>query len=634
MNTDYRKAVISRLPEITKRKEKAVSYSKMILMKKNFLAHTLLLSLTFFAACTPFCVQAAAKDDPGAGRLSGIDIPKEFYEDANPDTSDSTLIRRYGGFQTYSPYTNAYYTHQDQFTGIPIINGVDVSEYQKSIDWTTVKASGIDFAFIRVGGRGWGASGGMYNDSTYAANMQNAIAAGVNVGIYVFSQAITPAEAEEEAQFILDRIGTYHVTMPLILDYEFASGSSNGGRLKNANLSKEAATNVCLAFCNKIAAAGYTPMVYANPDMLNNHLNAATISNSYPIWLANYTTNTSYNGTFTYWQYSSQGTVSGIPTKVDMNFYYNVAGDNLASATITPIPDQIYTGSPITPAFTVTMKDKVLTAGTDYSVTYEYNTDIGTAKATITGLNGFTGTRYITFNIVPEAMTSLSIAARSKSAITLSWDKHNSASGYEIYRASSANGSYKKVATISSRNTTSFKNSGLSASECYYYKIRMYMKNSGGGTNYSDYSPVVSSYTKPNPTKMALPKYNVNLYADKSIDASVVAAPKKNDPLQIIYGTYDDNGTRWYYVSHGSVKGYVPGYQVKTGKKGQIKTSKVNVRKSRSVLSKRLTRLSKGKTVTVLSSKKKGGITWYKVRFKKNSKTYNGYISSAYVKIK
>ena len=603
-------------------------------MKKKLLSRLLILSFACFAAAAPIPAHAAT-DDPGAGRLSGTNIPKEFYEDANPSEDGIALFSRYGTFQTYSPYTKSNYNHQDQFSGAPIVNGIDVSEYQKNIDWTAVKAAGIDFAFIRVGARGYGSSGNMIADSKYAQNMQNATAAGVSVGIYIFSQATTTAEAEQEAQYILDRIGTYPVTLPLVLDYEFAStGSGNTGRLYNANLSKDAATNVCLAFCNKIAAAGYTPMVYANPDMLNNHLNAATISNSYPIWLANYTTNTSYNGTFTYWQYSSTGSVSGISGNVDMNFYYDIAGNSIAGATVSPIPDQLYTGSPITPAFTVTMNGRVLTAGTDYSVTYEYNTDIGTAKATITGLNGITGTRYITFNIVPEAMTSLSISARSKSAITLSWSKHNSASGYEIYRASSANGSYKKIATISSKNTTSYKNSGLSASECYYYKIRMYMKNSGGGTNYSNYSPVVSSYTKANPTKMALPKSNVNLYADKSVAASVVANPKKNDPLQIIYGTYDDNGTRWYYVSHGSTKGYIPGYQVKVGKKGQISTSKVNVRKSRSILSKRLTRLSKGKVVTVLSSKKKSGITWYKVRFKKSGKTYNGYISSAYVKIK
>ncbi len=590
----------------------------------------LLLSFTFLAATFPMTAHAAANDDPGLGRLSGSDIPKEFYEDANPSAaSDSSSLNRYGSFQTYSPYTNATYSHQDQFTGIPIVNGIDVSQYQKDIDWNAVKASGIDFAFIRVGARGYG-GGGMIADPYYDKNMQGAIAAGVNVGIYIFSQAITTSEAEEEAQYILDRIGNYTVSLPLVLDYEFYSN----GRLENAKLSKDDGTNICLAFCNKIAAAGYKPMVYANPDMLNNHLNAATISNSYPIWLANYTTNTTYNGTFTFWQYSSKGTVPGISGNVDMNFYYNTSGDNLAAATITPIPDQLYTGNPITPPLTVVLNGRTLVANQDYTVEYSYNTDIGTAKATITGLNGIIGTRSITFNITPGAMSSLRIKQRSKTFITLSWDKHDMASGYELYRATSANGSYKKIATISNPSTTSYKNSGLSSSECYYYKIRMFIKNSGGGNNYSDYSPVVSSYTKSNPVKMALAKSGAIVYTDINVASSVVSTPSKDDAMKVIYGTYDDAGNRWYRVTYGSYTGFVPGYKVKVGKRGTVTTSNVNVRKSRSILSKRLTRIGKGKIVTVLNTKKKGGITWYYVCFKKGSKTYKGYMSSAYVKIK
>ncbi len=619
-----------------KRNERRKLYltAQCYIMKKKFLSHVLLLSLAFFAACTPFSVQAAAKDDPGAGRLSGTDVPKEFYEDANPSEDGISTLRRYGTFQTYSSFTNTFYNHQDQFAGIPIVNGIDVSEYQKAIDWNSVKASGIDFAFIRVGGRGWGATGGMYNDSNYAANMQNAIAAGVNVGVYIFSQATTPAEAEEEAQFILDRIGGYNISLPLVLDYEFASGSSNGGRLRNANLSKDDATNVCLAFCNKIAAAGYKPMVYANPDMLNNHLNPATISNSYPIWLANYTTTTTYAGTFSYWQYSDAGSVSGISTKVDMNFYYDVAGDNLAGATITPIPDQLYTGSAITPPLTVTLNGTTLIENQNYTVQYSNNVELGTASITITGINGIYGTRTITFNITPGAMATPSIQSRTKNSITLGWTMQNMANGYEVYRASAADGAYKKVATISNKSTTSYKDSGLASSECYFYKVRLYITSSSGSNSYSDYSPVVSSYTKSNPVKMALTKSGATLYSTPTVANGAIATPSKNTALQIIYGTYDAAGNRWYCVDYNSNTCFVPGYLVKVGSRGKIKTSKVNVRKSRSILSKRLTRLSKNKTVTVLSSKKKHGITWYKVCFKKGSKTYNGYISAAYVKLK
>ena len=348
---------------------------------------------------SPLTIQAA-NDDPGAGRLSGKNIPAEFYEDAGSDTDNGIArygaLNRYGNFSTYSSYTKSNYSHQDQFSGLTIANGIDVSEWQGNINWTKVKAAGIDFAFIRVGARGYGSAGNMIADKYYDQNMKNAIAAGVNVGIYVFSQAITTKEAEEEAQYILDRIGSYNVSLPLVLDYEFYSG----GRLQKAKLSKDAGTNVCLAFCKKIETAGYTPMVYANPDMLNNHLNPDTISNSYPVWLANYTTNTKYNGTFSYWQYSSVGKVDGISGNTDMNFYYNVPDNHLAKATITPIPDQMYTGEKVTPTLNVKLNRTALTLNKDYTVSYSYNTDIGTAKATITGANGTIGTRSITLTLL------------------------------------------------------------------------------------------------------------------------------------------------------------------------------------------------------------------------------------------
>lgn len=606
-------------------------------MIKKKLLTSLLLAMTVLTGAFSLTARAAT-DDPGVGRLSGTDIPAEFYETVNPEHSSS--LRRYGSFQTFSPYTNATYSHQDQFTGISIVNGIDVSEYQKEIDWAAVKAAGIDFAFIRVGARGWGSAGNMIQDSKYAVNIENAIAAGISVGVYVFSQATTTAEAEAEAQYLLDRVGTYNITLPYVLDFEFAStgNPNNGGRLRNANLSKEDATNICLAFCNKIAASGHSPMVYANPDMLNNHLNASTISNSYPVWLANYTTNTSYSGTFYFWQYSEKGTVSGITGNVDMNFYYQLPSNHLAAATVTPIPDQTYTGDAITPPVTVMSEGRTLVENQDYTVTYSNNQSVGTALATITGIYPYTGTRSISFQIIVNNTLSPSIRTRSKSYLKIGWEKQENVTGYEIYRSNMPNSNFKKIATISKASTTTYKDSGLASSECYYYKVRTFVKNSGGGKNYSEFSPVISSYTKSNPVKMALPKSNLNLYTSASTGSDAVAAVTKNTAMQIIYGTYDNDGTRWYYVKYesieGTYKGFVPDSRVTVGKRGTLNHSKVNVRKSRSILSKRLTRLNKGKVVTVLSSKKKGGITWYKVRFQKGNKTYNGYISSAYVKIK
>lgn len=612
-------------------------------MKKlKFTGKTLILLLSLFITLGIGSVSYAVSDDPGAGRLSGTDIPEEFYENASASYTLPNL-RRYGSFQTSSTYTGKTYTHQDQFADRTIINGIDVSEYQKTIDWQKVKAAGIDFAFIRVGGRGWGKPGTLYRDSTYDTNMKNAALAGVNTGIYIFSQAITKAEAIEEAQYILNNIGTYTVNMPLILDFEFASGSTDGGRLKNANLTKAEATNICLAFCETIAAAGYTPMVYANPDMLNNHLNPATISASYPIWLANYTTSTSYTGDFSFWQYSSTGKVNGISGNVDMNFYYAKAEDNflpnttsISSAVINAIPNQKYTGKNITPELTVTHNGVTLIPNTDYTVSYSDNKSIGTATAKITGKNSYKGTKTITFNIIPKTMSAVKAKKRTTSYITLSWSKDTNATGYQIWRSSSLNGTYKKIKTISNKATTTYKNTKLTSGQCYYYKIRAYTK-AGSKTYYGEYSSVKAIYTNMGYTRLALGKSGASIYDTTSTAGNVILKPTVNVPMTVSYSTKDEAGNTWYYVTYKttdtSYEGYIPSGKVTIAKQGKINGTKVNVRKSNTTKSKKLTQLSRNKKVTVLSTKKKKGVTWYKVTFKKGSKTYTGWISAPYVKI-
>ena len=119
-----------------------------------------------------------------------------------------------------SPFKSGTYTHSSVFDGMNIYNGIDVSEHQKTINWNKVKSAGVDFAIIRVAGRGYG-SGNLYEDKYYRQNLQGAIDAGIKVGVYFFSQAVTVKEAEEEADYILSRISGYNITLPVIFDFEF-----------------------------------------------------------------------------------------------------------------------------------------------------------------------------------------------------------------------------------------------------------------------------------------------------------------------------------------------------------------------------------------------------------------------------
>lgn len=587
----------------------------------------------------------AANDDPGAGRLSGNNIPQEFF-----DKAPTIPLRRYGSSTTQSPYTKSVYTHQDVFDGRTILHGIDVSQWNGTINWTKVKEAGIDYAFIRVGYRGYGSAGTLSaatKDTYFDTNMKNAIAAGVKVGVYIFSQAITVKEAQAEANYILNYIGDYDITMPLIMDYEYASDASDGGRVKTAKLTKAKATNICLAFCETITEAGYTPMVYANKSMLESQLNASTITaKGYRTWLANYTTNTTYAGDYDFWQYSSNGKVSGISGNVDMNFYYVQEGDNFAPntnsisrASISAIPNQAYTGKNITPAITVTYNGETLVPNVDYTVSYSNNKSLGTATVKIIGKNSYRDTKTATFNIVPKTMSALKAKARSTSYITLSWSKVANATGYQIFRSTALNGTYKRIKTITKNSTISYKNTKLTAGQCYYYKIRAY-KKIGSKTYYGAFSTAKAIYTKIGYTRKAIAKTTETiLYKTVSTNDTQIATPAQNTIMSVIYSTKDANNKTWYYVSYTkqgkTYKGFVPSGKVTIAKQGKVANTKiVNVRKSYSTKSKILTTLKKNKVVYIVSTKKSKGTTWYQVTFTKNKKSFKGWISADYIKLK
>ena len=212
--------------------------------------------------------------------------------------------------------------------------GIDISEFNGSIDWNAVKADGISFAFIRCGGRGWGSSGKIYEDNRLAANVANAKAAGIKVGVYFFSQAITPYEALEEASFTLDLISGLGINLPVVMDWETGSG------YRTWELSGQDFANVITAYCSTIAQNGYTPCVYLNTSDINNRLGSysGSILSQYKLWYAypysvydpsssSYEHNYFQAGDtipprsyyFEYWQYSWHGRVSGISTDVDLN---------------------------------------------------------------------------------------------------------------------------------------------------------------------------------------------------------------------------------------------------------------------------------------------------------------------------
>lgn len=200
---------------------------------------------------------------------------------------------------------------------------VDVSNHQPGIDWQRVAATEVNAAMVRVGYRGT-ESGKIFADDSYISNINGALRNGLPVGVYFYSQAITPEEAREEADFMLEKIAGYLVTLPVAIDFEFACAKDGSltGRLYEANLTREETTRIAEAFCKRIAAAGYIPMVYGNDDMLAKKMDADKLSKQYRIWVASYHLKAVYEGEYFFWQFTNKGVVDGIDGNVCLDYWY------------------------------------------------------------------------------------------------------------------------------------------------------------------------------------------------------------------------------------------------------------------------------------------------------------------------
>ena len=186
--------------------------------------------------------------------------------------------------------------------------GIDVSSYQGDIDWEQVADSGVEFAMIRCGYRGY-SKGVIVADKTFQQNIRGALDAGLDVGVYFFSQAIDTWEAREEANYVLDAIKGYELTYPVVFDWEFIAGNNEA---RTSGMKHAEVTNCAGVFCDVIAQAGYEPMIYFNQDVgyLTYQLDQL---GDYDFWLAEYNKIPSFYYHFDLWQYTHRGSVPGIP---------------------------------------------------------------------------------------------------------------------------------------------------------------------------------------------------------------------------------------------------------------------------------------------------------------------------------
>lgn len=193
--------------------------------------------------------------------------------------------------------------------------GIDVSKWNGEIDWEAVKADGVEFAIIRCGYRG-ASSGWLIEDPYFWQNLQGAKAAGLKVGLYFFTQAISAKEAVEEASTVISLLGEETIDYPVYIDVEGVGGTGRADGLDAVTR-----TAVCAAFCKTIENAGLEAGVYSSRYWYYNNINVAELED-YHIWLAEYRDTPLYTGSYEMWQYTSSGSVNGIEGRVDLDIRY------------------------------------------------------------------------------------------------------------------------------------------------------------------------------------------------------------------------------------------------------------------------------------------------------------------------
>ncbi len=202
------------------------------------------------------------------------------------------------------------------------LEGIDVSSYSGDIDWTRVKQSGIDFVMVRIGGRGYGEEGKLYQDDRAVEYIKGAQAAGIKAGGYFFSQSVTTGEAKEEADYVRQVLGDIKPDFPIAYDWELIKEDE----ARTDKVTAEQATENAAAFCRQAVSYGYTPMIYSTSRELYFKYDLSKLA-EYGIWYSEYSDTPAFYYQFSMWQYSKEGVVDGVEGKVDLDICFTGIAD-------------------------------------------------------------------------------------------------------------------------------------------------------------------------------------------------------------------------------------------------------------------------------------------------------------------
>ncbi len=356
------------------------------------------------------------------------------------------------------------------------ISGFDVSEHNENIDFNVLKSQGYSFVMIRIG---------YYNhlDKKFYENIQKAVDANINFGIYLYSYAFNNSEVNIESSFVLSTLSTLSPQAKSLMTYPVAYDIEDATILTNSN--KDTITSNAMLFVNTMTQNGYDSMVYSNTDWFNNNINTDTLTqNNIKLWCADYT-NTPYtkNDTkignacsFAYmWQYNASEYDKNVIMMTD------AANLNISVSNVT------FNSKAQTPQITVTNQNGQVIPSNYYTVEYSNNTKPGKANIVVNFNGIFFGTKTTTFIIMPKKPT-LNKPKSKKKQLTISWKKDKNISGYELQYSTSSKFTKKTTKTVKlGKNTTSKTIKNLKSNKKYYLRIRSY-KTIDGKKYYSSYS--------------------------------------------------------------------------------------------------------------------------------------------------
>lgn len=515
---------------------------------------------------------------------SNIEAPAQFSADDMPMLRAATYTKLFleSSFTTVSDLNNSTYYHDSVYEDCEILNGIDVSWWQgggkgsttSKINWKKMHAAGADFAFVRAASRDT-ADGSIYEDTTASAHINGAQANKMNVGLYIFSQAVDSNEAVEEADYVLNLIDQYDwdIDMPIIIDREAGRMTK---RLTNAKLSKAKETAVVQAFADEITSAGYKAGVYASYSWYKDKMNADDLEDC-AIWIARYnnmTTSNAKSGTpyadvlcdYEFWQYSSSkpSASTGYTGNLDVDFWYkdtNVTTENLTMSkntanTITLTWDdagdaelyRVYRYNEDTKkyAYVATVND---TTYTDTNLQPGTNYQYKVRCVWTIGENNYFGTysSALTAPTLPAQVTNVRVDKQTGKTVSLAWDSVNGADGYRIYRYNSDSDSYEELDTVGA-DRTSYEVTGLASACEYRFKIRA-SKTMNANTYWGEYSEKVVAVTKPD---------KVAELSARTLGASEIELTWKKSSHVTGYQIYRLDGQTGKYVKIATVEESMP----------------------------------------------------------------------------